>query len=55
MIVAIQSLIPAPPSASARRMTVHAEATKKDADGNMVIKEAFNAIVGKAYPQAIMN
>jgi hypothetical protein len=50
-LLAIQSLIPAPPAATARRMTLAKSAQK---DGNEVIKEAFNLIVGRNYPSAVI-
>lgn len=51
VILAIQALVPPPPVASAKRARLAKSAQK---DGNQVIKDAFNTIVGKAYPQAVV-
>src|SRR6266576_915743 len=51
MLMALQSFIPPPPTAGARRMTM-AKSSRRD--GNEVMKEAFNAIVGKSYPGAVI-
>jgi hypothetical protein len=50
-LLAIQSLIPTPPVASPRRVML-AKSAKKD--GNEVIKEAFNMIVSRNYPSAVI-
>jgi|SRR5881394_4316175 len=52
MLIALQSFIPPPPAAGARRMSV---AKSSRQDGNEVMKEAFNAIVGKSYPGAVIH
>lgn len=52
VILAIQALVPAPPSTSQHRHALQASAKK---DGNYVIKSAYNLIVGKNYPQAVLS
>jgi hypothetical protein len=50
-VLAIQSLVPAPPAASAKRVAL-AKATQNN--GDVVLRQAYNLIVAAHYPQAVI-
>jgi hypothetical protein len=49
VVLAIQALIPAPPAATSSRKALGSSSNQSPA-----IKQAFNLIIGKAYPNAII-